>query len=284
MVRSQPLAAGRLQPETDLLEPDGIGMETTRMTHSIKPLVAGNWKMNGLSSSYGELRTMRDTALEGLDAETDMLICVPATLISRAAEIVKGSPLKIGGQDCHANDSGAHTGDIAAPMLKDAGASHVVVGHSERRVDHHETNETVQAKAVAAHRSGLVAIVCVGELESERRAGTTLAVLTEQLAGSVPDAATAKDTVIAYEPVWAIGTGLTPTAADVAEAHAHIRAELGKRFGAEAAKMRILYGGSVKPSNARELLSVDNVDGALGGGASLKAADFLGICDAYRAI
>ena len=254
------------------------------MTPSIKPLVAGNWKMNGLSSGFGELRTMRDTALEGLDAETDMLISVPATLISRAVEIVKGSPLRIGGQDCHANDSGAHTGDIAAPMLKDAGASHVIVGHSERRVDHKETNETVQAKAIAAHRSGLVAIVCVGELESERRAGTTLAVLTEQLAGSVPDAATAKDTVIAYEPVWAIGTGLTPTAEDVAEAHAHIRAELAKRFGAEAARMRILYGGSVKPSNAVELMSVANVDGALVGGASLKATDFLAICEAYKNI
>lgn len=276
--------AGRLHPETDLLEPDGICMGRNRMTPSIKPLVAGNWKMNGLSSGFGELRTMRDAALEGLDADTDMLICVPATLISRAVEIVKGSPLRIGGQDCHANDSGAHTGDIAAPMLKDAGATYVIVGHSERRVDHGETDETVRAKALAAHHNGLVAIVCVGELEAERRAGTTLSVLTSQLAGSLPDSATAKDTVIAYEPVWAIGTGLTPTAADVAEAHAHIRAEIARRFGAEAGKMRILYGGSVKPSNAVELMSVANVDGALVGGASLKAADFLAICEAYKSI
>lgn len=254
------------------------------MTPSIKPLVAGNWKMNGLTSGSGELRTMRDTALEGLDADTDILICVPATLISRAAEIAKGSPLRIGGQDCHFNDSGAHTGDISAPMLKDAGATHVIVGHSERRVDHRETDDIVRSKAVAAHRNGLVAIVCVGELESERRAGTTLAVLTAQLAGSLPDGATAANTVIAYEPVWAIGTGLTPTAADVAEAHAHIRSELGKRFTSEAGKMRILYGGSVKPSNAVELMSVANVDGALVGGASLKAADFLAICEAYRNI
>lgn len=254
------------------------------MTPSIKPLVAGNWKMNGLSANFGELRTMRDTALEGLDADTDMLICVPATLLARAADLAKGSPLKIGGQDCHANDSGAHTGDVSAPMLKDAGASHVIVGHSERRTDHKETDEIIRSKAAAAHCSGLVAIVCVGELESERRAGTTLAVLSEQLAGSLPDNATAKDTVIAYEPVWAIGTGLTPTAADVAEAHAHIRGELAKRFGEEAQKMRILYGGSVKPSNAVELMSVANVDGALVGGASLKAADFLAICEAYRNI
>ena len=252
------------------------------MTPSIKPLVAGNWKMNGLEAGLSELRTMKNAFLNGLDAETDALICVPATLLDRAAQIAKGSPLAIGGQDCHANDSGAHTGDISAAMLKDAGAGHVIVGHSERRTDHGESNETVKAKTVAAHRNGLVAIVCIGELESERRGGTTLQVLTEQLAGSLPDGITAKDTVIAYEPVWAIGTGLTPTAADVAEAHAHIRAELTKRFPSEAPKIRILYGGSVKPSNAVELLAVLNVDGALVGGASLKAGDFLGICESYR--
>lgn len=254
------------------------------MTPSIKPLVAGNWKMNGLEATLSELRTIKNAFLHGLDAETDALLCVPATLIGRAVHVADGAPITIGGQDCHANDTGAHTGDISAPMLKDAGAKFVIVGHSERRTDHGESNDIVRAKTIAAHRSGLVAIVCIGELESERRGGTTLKVLSEQLAGSLPDNITAKDTVIAYEPVWAIGTGLTPTAADVAEAHAHIRAELTTRFPAQAPKMRILYGGSVKPSNAVELLAVANVDGALVGGASLKAVDFLGICEAYRQI
>ena len=252
------------------------------MTPSIKPLVAGNWKMNGLSTGLSELRTIKNAFVAGLDSETDALLCVPATLIVRAAEICKGSPLAIGGQDCHADDNGAHTGDISAPMLKDAGASAVIVGHSERRANHGESNAAVRAKAEAAHRNGLVAIVCIGEIEAERRVGTTLQVLSEQLAGSLPDVITAKNTVIAYEPVWAIGTGLTPTASDVAEAHAHIRMELTKRFGDEAARVRILYGGSVKPSNAVELLAVANVDGALVGGASLKAGDFLGICEAFR--
>ena len=252
------------------------------MTPSIKPLVAGNWKMNGLAASLSELRTIKNAFVAGLDSETDALLCVPATLIERAAEICKGSPLAIGGQDCHADDSGAHTGDVSAPMLKDAGAHHVIVGHSERRTNHGESNAAVLAKAQAAHRSEMVAIVCIGELEAERRSGMTLQVLTEQLSGSLPDGATARNTVIAYEPVWAIGTGLTPTAADVAEAHAHIRMELAKRFSDQAPHFRILYGGSVKPSNAVELLAVANVDGALVGGASLKAGDFLGICEAYR--
>ncbi|MGB8818488.1 MAG: triose-phosphate isomerase [Rhizobiaceae bacterium] len=254
------------------------------MTPKIKPLVAGNWKMNGLSSSLNELRTINDAMMGGLDADLDALVCVPATLIGRAAAIASGSPLKIGGQDCHANESGAHTGDVSAEMLKDAGAAYVIVGHSERRTDHMETNEAVRAKTLAAHRGGLVAIVCIGEIEAERRGGTTLAVLSEQLAGSLPEGITASDTVIAYEPVWAIGTGLTPTGADVAEAHAHIRKELAARFGQDAGGMRILYGGSVKPANAVELLSIANVDGALVGGASLKAADFLAICEAYRSI
>lgn len=252
------------------------------MTPSIKPLVAGNWKMNGVAAGMAELRTIIDTLNEGLDRDTDTLLCLPATLVHRAAAVVAGSPLRIGGQDCHAKDSGAHTGDISAVMLKDAGATHVIVGHSERRTDHAETDATVRAKAEAAHRNGLVAVVCIGELEAERRGGTTLQVLTNQLAGSMPDGATARNTVVAYEPVWAIGTGLTPTAADVAEAHAHIRAELSKRFPGEAGSMRLLYGGSVKPSNAVELLGVANVDGALVGGASLKAADFLAICEAYQ--
>ncbi len=252
------------------------------MARAVKPLVAGNWKMNGLASGLSELLLIKNALLHGLDSQTEVLLCVPATLINRAVHAANGSTLHIGGQDCHKDDAGAHTGDISAPMLKDAGAGHVIVGHSERRTNHHESNDAVRAKTDAAHRNSLVAIVCIGELESQRRSGTTLAVLTEQLAGSLPDTVTAANTVIAYEPVWAIGTGLTPTVADVAEAHAHIRAELSKRFPAQAPLMRILYGGSVKPSNAVELLSVANVDGALVGGASLKAADLLAICEAYQ--
>ena len=254
------------------------------MTRGIRPLVAGNWKMNGTSASLNELRAIGHGFMSGLDAETEALICPPATLLTRVAEVLSTTPVKAGGQDCHAKESGAHTGDISAEMLKDAGASHVIVGHSERRTDHGETDAMVRAKAEAAWRAGIVAIICIGETKAEREVGATLDILSRQVAGSVPAAATAANTVIAYEPVWAIGTGLTPTAADVAEAHAHIRAELKQMLGAESARMRILYGGSVKPSNAVELLGVDNVDGALVGGASLKAADFLGIAEAYRSI
>lgn len=252
------------------------------MTPGIRPLVAGNWKMNGTSSSLNELRGITAGFMDDLDAETEALLCVPATLLSRAAEILHRSPVKAGGQDCHAKENGAHTGDISAEMLKDAGASHVIVGHSERRTDHCESDQVVSAKAEAAWRAGLVAIICIGETQAEREGGATLSVLSRQIDGSVPATATPVNTVIAYEPVWAIGTGLTPTVADVAEAHAHIRARLAERLGASAAKMRILYGGSVKPSNAAELLCVANVDGALVGGASLKAVDFLGIAEAYR--
>lgn len=252
------------------------------MTPGIRPLVAGNWKMNGTSASLDELRAIGDGFMRGLDAQTEALICVPATLLARAAEILARTPVRAGGEDCHPKESGAHTGDISAEMLKDAGASHVIIGHSERRTDHGEDDATVNAKAEAAWRAGLVAIVCIGETNAQRQAGETLDVLSRQIDGSVPDSATAANTVIAYEPVWAIGTGLTPTAADVAEAHAHIRARLADKLGAGAKGMRILYGGSVKPSNAVELLGVDNVDGALVGGASLKAADFLGIAEAYE--
>ena len=254
------------------------------MTPGIRPLVAGNWKMNGASASLNELIAIGNGFMKGLETETDALVCVPATLLWRAFEVLKRSPVKAGGQDCHAAESGAHTGDISAEMLKDAGASHVIVGHSERRADHGETDAIVHAKADAAWRAGLVAIICIGETEAERRAGTTLDVLSRQVAGSVPASATHATAIVAYEPVWAIGTGLTPSAEDVAEAHAHIRAELRKLIGAEADRTRILYGGSVKPGNARELLAVPNVDGALVGGASLKASDFLGIAEAYRSI
>lgn len=254
------------------------------MTPGIRPLVAGNWKMNGTSASLGELRAIGQGFAQGLDTVADALVCVPATLVSRAADVAAGTPVTVGGEDCHAKESGAHTGDISAEMLKDAGASSVIVGHSERRTDHGEDDATVHAKAEAAWRAGLVAIICIGETRAEREGGATLDVLSRQIDGSVPAGATAANAVVAYEPVWAIGTGLTPTVTDVAEAHAHIRARLAAKLGEAAGKMRILYGGSVKPSNAVELLGIDNVDGALVGGASLKAADFLGIAEAYRLI
>jgi triosephosphate isomerase len=254
------------------------------MTPGIRPLVAGNWKMNGTSASFNELHAIGHGFMTGLDAEAAALICLPATLLARGAAILASTPVKAGGQDCHANESGAHTGDISAEMLKDAGASHVIVGHSERRANHGETDAAVRAKAEAPWRAGICAIICIGETKAERNVGATLDILSRQIAGSVPQTATPANTIIAYEPVWAIGTGLTPTSADVAEAHAHIRAELAERIGPDAARMHILYGGSVKPSNAVELLGIKNVDGALVGGASLKAADFLGIAEAYRSI
>lgn len=252
------------------------------MTPGIRPLVAGNWKMNGSIAGLEELRAIGHGFGAGLEGRVDGLICPPATLISRAAEILQQTPVKVGGQDCHAKDHGAHTGDISAGMLKEAGATYVLVGHSERRTDHGEDDATVRSKAEAALAVGLVAVVCIGETLAEREEGHTLDVLSRQIEGSIPAGATAQNVVVAYEPVWAIGTGLTPTAANVAEAHLHIRNRLSAKVGDAAAKMRILYGGSVKPSNAAELMHVDNVDGALVGGASLKASDFLGIVDAYR--
>ena len=210
------------------------------------------------------------------------MICPPATLVLAASQRAVGSGIAIGGQDCHANDAGAHTGDLSAGMLFDAGATAVIVGHSERRADHNESDATVRAKAEAARRNALIAIICVGETRADREAGKTLAVVRRQLKGSIPDHMTSRDLVVAYEPVWAIGTGLTPTAADVAEVHAMIRQDLRRIVGKEEAeKVRILYGGSVKPSNAKELMSVPNVNGALVGGASLKALDLLGIVAAY---
>jgi len=248
---------------------------------TIRPLVAGNWKMNGLSASVGELGRIVAGAGD-LAGKAELMVCPPATLVARFAEAARGSPVAIGGQDCHAAPSGAHTGDIAAEMLADAGARAVIVGHSERRSDHHETDAEVRAKALAAWRAGLSAIVCVGEQRAEREAGQTLAVVGRQLDGSLPDGASAASLVVAYEPVWAIGSGLTPTLADVAEVHGFIRERLAARYGVAGSGMRILYGGSVKPANAEELMTVNHVNGALVGGASLKAEDFLGIAAVYR--
>ncbi|MBB4010305.1 triose-phosphate isomerase [Allorhizobium taibaishanense] len=251
------------------------------MTPDVRPLVAGNWKMNGTRESLDQIKAMAEGVKGPLSEKVESLICPPATLLYVATALCDDSPLLIGAQDCHQNASGAHTGDISAEMVADCFGTHVIVGHSERRTDHAETDHLVRAKASAAHAAELTAIVCIGETADQRKAGQTLDILKRQLAGSIPDDARADNTVIAYEPVWAIGTGLTPTVSDVAEAHAFMRSELTRRFGGEGAKMRILYGGSVKPSNARELMGVANVDGALIGGASLKAADFLAIYGAY---
>ncbi len=237
--------------------------------------------MNGYKASVSELSALKDK-LEAASPACDVMICPPATLVMSFAEAAAGSAIQIGGQDCHSADSGAHTGDISATMLKDAGASAVIVGHSERRADHGETSEMVKAKAQAAIDAGLVAIVCLGETLAEREAGDTLSVVHAQLNGSLPEEATGATTIIAYEPVWAIGSGLTPTADQVAEVHQALRAGLSALSSAEEAhRIRILYGGSVKPSNAAELMAIDNVDGALVGGASLKAEDFAGIVAAF---
>ena len=238
----------------------------------MRHLIAGNWKMNGIAASLAEIEKVCGlVAAENPNA--DILICPPATLVAQAASQAKGR-IAIGGQNCHKDISGAFTGDISAEMLKDAGGSAVIVGHSERRQYHAETDAMVADKARAAWRAGLIAIICIGESEGEREAGKALHVCGNQLAGSVPDGTTAENTAIAYEPIWAIGTGKTPTIADIAETHAHIRKCLTDRFGAGANAVRILYGGSVKPSNAAEILEVPNVGGALVGGASLKASDF----------
>jgi triosephosphate isomerase (TIM) len=243
-----------------------------------RPLVAGNWKMNGLAASIGQLKAV--IAGAGALPKVELMVCPPATLIASFAAAARGTPVLIGGQDCHALASGAYTGDISAEMLKDAGASAVIVGHSERRQYHHETDAEVRAKAQAARRAGLTPIVCVGETRPQREAGRALEVVATQLQGSLPDEAA--DLVVAYEPVWAIGTGLTPTPADVGEMHRSIREHLVSRYGASGQGTRILYGGSVNPKNAAELLAVEDVDGALVGGASLKADDFLAIAGVYR--
>ncbi|MGA0615408.1 triose-phosphate isomerase [Paracoccus sp. KR1-242] len=234
-----------------------------------RKLAAGNWKMNGTLAALAEIdRLLADQPAPGCD----VLVCPPATLIHALTARASGR-IAVGGQDCHANASGAHTGDISAAQLLDAGASHVILGHSERRTDHGETDAQVRAKAEAAHKAGLVAVICVGETEAQRDAGQTLDLIASQLAGSIPEGATAANTVIAYEPVWAIGTGRTPTTDQIAEVHALMRDRLSARF-ADGAEMALLYGGSVKPGNAAEIFSIAHVNGALVGGASLKASDF----------
>ena len=245
-----------------------------------RPLVAGNWKMNGSVAMLKEPRLLA-AMLKDVKLKADVMVCPPAVILRRVKSVLKGSKIKMGGQDCHWNPAGAHTGDVSAEMLKESGCTAVIVGHSERRTNHAETDEMVMKKARGAHRAGLTAIICIGETLEERKSGKTLEVVSRQLKGSVPEDSTAAKTVIAYEPVWAIGTGLTPTTPEVAEVHAHIRAELAGIMGAEGKGTRILYGGSVKPSNAVELMSQSNVNGALVGGASLKAADFLGIIKVY---
>jgi triosephosphate isomerase len=251
------------------------------MAMARRPLLAGNWKMNGLKSSAAEIDKLIKPAAD-LAPKLDLLVCPPATLVTSFAALARGSKLLIGGQDCHPEPAGAYTGDIAAEMLADAGATAVIVGHSERRTYHNEDDTLVRRKALAAWRASLTAIVCIGETEADRDARRTLDVVGRQLDGSLPDGASAANLVVAYEPVWAIGTGRTPTPADVVEVHRFIRERLTARFGAAGEGLRVLYGGSVKPTNAKELLTLANVDGALVGGASLRAGEFLGIAEAYR--
>src|SRR5579871_2613025 len=246
------------------------------MTDPIRPLIAGNWKMNGLKAAEGEFAAMLAGA-PAVAAKADLLVCPPATLIAAFADKARGTAVAVGAQDCHPKPSGAHTGDLSAEMLADAGATAIIVGHSERRADHDETDALVRQKAEAAWRAGLTAIVCIGETRAQRDAGKTLDICGGQLRGSLPDGSTSPNLAVAYEPVWAIGTGLTPTAGDVEQVHRFIRETLTSRFKGHGAGIRILYGGSVKPSNAAELMGVANVNGALVGGASLKAADFLAI-------
>ena len=247
------------------------------MTDPIRPLVAGNWKMNGLKASVGEFDAMLAGAAK-VAGKADLLVCPPATLVASFAARAGGTKgFSVGAQDCHPKASGAHTGDLSAEMLADAGATAVIVGHSERRADHGESDALVRQKAEAAWRAGLTAVVCIGETREQRDAGRTLDLCGSQLTGSLPDGSTAGNLVVAYEPVWAIGTGLTPTSQDIEQVHRFVREQIARRFKAEGGKIRILYGGSVKPSNAAELLAIANVNGALVGGASLKASDFLAI-------
>ncbi|HDR29535.1 triose-phosphate isomerase [Rhodovulum sp.] len=245
-----------------------------------RKLAAGNWKMNGTGAALAEVRAL---ATAHPAPAVDLLLCPPATLVERMARLADGTAIAVGGQDCHAATAGAHTGDISAAMLRDAGASHVILGHSERRTDHAETDAIVRAKTEAALAGGLVAVVCIGETEAQRDAGQTLGVVGAQLAGSLPEGVTGATVVVAYEPVWAIGTGRVPTPDQISEVHDFLRAELVARFGEAGHGIRLLYGGSVKPDNAAEIFATSNVDGALVGGASLKAADFSAIIAALEA-
>lgn len=245
-----------------------------------RKLAAGNWKMNGTGAALAELEAL---AARYVSPKVDILICPPGTLLHRAATTAEKSGVAVGGQDCHAQNKGAHTGDISAEMLRDAGATAVILGHSERRVDHGEQNEDVRAKARAAMDAGLQAIICVGESLDQREAANTLDIIGGQMSGSIPDQATGENLIIAYEPIWAIGTGKVPTLDEIGAVHDFIRARLERRFGEGVGRsVRVLYGGSVKPSNAADIFGVSNVDGALVGGASLKAADFSGIIDALE--
>jgi len=245
-----------------------------------RKLAAGNWKMNGSTATLAEIKTL---AAAYITPAVDILICPPATLLAQAATLAAGSAVTVGGQDCHTATSGAHTGDISADMLADAGATSVILGHSERREDHEEDSDLIRQKARAAHAAGLTTIICMGESLAQREAANTLDIIGAQLALSVPDDCTGENLVLAYEPIWAIGTGLVPTLDQIGEVHDFIRARLERRFGAGVGRsVRLLYGGSVKPDNATDIFNVSNVDGALVGGASLKAADFSGIIDALE--
>ena len=249
-----------------------------------KTLIAGNWKMNGLlEDGIALAKGVAQEVKKAARKDCEFLVCPPFTLLTSAKKAIKGSRLMLGAQDCSFADKGAHTGDISPVMLKDLGCQYVILGHSERRTDHHETNELVAKKAEAAINAGLKVIICIGETEAERDAGKTIAVCTDQIMGSVPAISTHQNTVIAYEPVWAIGTGKTPTTQDVQDVHFAIRKVVAKKLGrANANKMRLLYGGSMKPSNAKEFLSLPDVDGGLIGGASLKVEDFMAIGEASK--
>ena len=245
-----------------------------------KMLIAGNWKMNGLAADGLALASEIKAAVKAKKRTCEFLVCPPFTLLTSVKKALRGTKIALGAQDCHFNEKGAHTGDVSPLMLVDAGCSYVILGHSERRADHGESSELVCKKAEAANKAGLKTVICIGETLAQRDNGQTIDVCSAQIMGSVPSDATAANTVIAYEPVWAIGTGKTPTAQDVEDVHVAVRKVLAKKLGkAQANKMRILYGGSVKPSNAKEFLSLENVDGALIGGASLKSADFMAIAD-----
>jgi len=246
-----------------------------------RPLVVGNWKMNGLRKASAELLKIINDVVK-LPRQLEVVVCPPATMVANFALLARGSRIRIGAQDCHPEPAGAYTGDISAEMLADAGAVMIIIGHSERRSYHKETDAQVRVKTLAAWRAGTAAIVCIGETRAEREGRQTLDVVARQLAASLPEGARSENLVIAYEPVWAIGTGLTPTARDVAEVHNLIRQKLTDRYRGAGENIRILYGGSVKPTNAQELMKVENVDGALVGGSSLKADEFLGIAAAYR--